>query len=351
VVLNAMDAKLRGANIRVRTELLTARRVSNHWEAEIADRLGGRRETIQARIMVNAAGPWVQQVLANRLGRNTSANVRLVKGSHIIVRRLFDHDHAYIFQNADERIIFAIPYEHDFTLIGTTDVEFTGDPADVSIDQSEIGYLCAAASEYLITPVLPSDVVWSYSGVRPLYDDGGASAQEVTRDFVLKLDTGRQQAPLLSVFGGKITTYRHLAEEALKKLRPWVGQAGAEWTRGATLPGGDFEPRGFDALLAALKSDYSDIQEALLRRLARLYGTRARQILAGCQTEAELGQRFGDTLYEREAAYLVEHEWARTADDILWRRTKLGLRFTADERGALEQWLGAHPVAMSANAA
>ncbi|MGF1620200.1 MAG: glycerol-3-phosphate dehydrogenase [Rhodomicrobiaceae bacterium] len=346
VVLNAMDAAQRGATIRVRTELLNARRQGDHWEAEIIDRATGRSETIRTRILVNSAGPWVADVLARRLGRNTRSRVRLVKGSHIVVPRLTEHDRAYIFQNADGRIIFAIPYERDFTLIGTTDVEFTGDPANVQIDAAEIAYLCSAASEYFETPVATDQVVWTYSGVRPLYDDGGEAAQAVTRDFVLELDAAEGQAPLLSVFGGKITTYRHLAEEALKKLSGWLGNAGPTWTRGATLPGGDFPVGSFDALTDEIAARFPGLPRPLIERLARAYGTRTDRIIEGCQQESDLGRRFGADLYEREVAYLTEAEWAREPDDILWRRSKLGLRLTREERAALEDWLKAHePVA------
>ena len=343
VVLNAMDAANRGADVRVRTEMRSARRDGDHWTIELTDRLAGRDETVQARIVVNAAGPWVGQVLTNRLGRNTKSSVRLVKGSHIVVPRIFDHDRAYIFQNADRRIIFAIPYEQDFTLIGTTDVDFTGDPTDVQIDDNEVNYLCRAVSEYLAKPVRPDDVVWTYSGVRPLYDDGGSSAQKVTRDFVLELDTADQTAPLLSVFGGKVTTYRHLAEEALKKLKPWMEKAGAPWTRGATLPGGDFSVTGFDACLAGIVAKYPNLPEKLLYRLARNYGTRTNEILGDAQSLADLGRHFGADLYESEVSYLMRHEWARAADDILWRRSKLGLRLTRGEREALEAWLRSDP--------
>jgi glycerol-3-phosphate dehydrogenase len=351
VVLNAMDAKARGADIRVRTELTSAHRDGDHWHLTVADRLTGREETKLARILVNSAGPWVGEVLSRRLGRSAKAQVRLVKGSHIVVPRLFDHDRAYIFQNTDGRIIFAIPYERDFTLIGTTDIDFHGNPGRVEIDPSEISYLCSAASEYLAKPIEASDVVWAYSGIRPLYDDGGEAAQAVTRDFVLELDGAGPEAPLLSVFGGKITTYRHLAEEALKKLKPWLGKAGSEWTRGAVLPGGEFPVLEFEAFAARLRSDFPGLPQPTLQRLARSYGTRAREILKGCVREADLGIHFGADLYEREAAYLVEHEWARTADDILWRRGKLGLRLTCEERQSLERWLSAHPLTMAANAA
>jgi len=351
VVLNAMDAAARGADIRVRSEMRTARRAGDHWEIGIADRLGGGEETVQARSLVNAAGPWVGQVLSNRLGRNARSRVRLVKGSHIIVPQLFDHERAYIFQNSDGRIIFAIPYERDFTLIGTTDVDFSGDPDDAHIEAGEIAYLCRSVSDYIAETVRSEDVVWSYSGIRPLYDDGGQSAQNVTRDFVLDLDTEGDTAPLLSVFGGKITTYRRLAEGALKTLKPWLSAAGPNWTRSAKLPGGDFPVEGFEALCDGLIADCSALPRDLLTRLARDYGTRARWILGDSTTESMLGRHFGHDLYEREVRYLVEHEWARTADDILWRRSKLGLRVTPAQRRALEDWLRTHPLTKAANAA
>jgi glycerol-3-phosphate dehydrogenase len=262
----------------------------------------------------------------------------LVKGSHIVVPRLFEHDRAYIFQNADQRIVFAIPYERDFTLIGTTDVEFTGDPATVRIDDSEIAYLCAAVSTCFARPVTPDQVVWTYSGVRPLYDDGEA-AQSVTRDFVLELDAPSGEPPLLSIFGGKITTYRRLAEAALKKLGPWLGNAGPAWTRGATLPGGDFAADGFEQLVDELARAHAFLPAPMIRRLARAYGTRTRELLNGCSRIDDLGACFGADLYAREVEWLIAEEWARTADDVLWRRSKLGLRLTPSERDRLGAWM------------
>jgi len=342
VVLNAMDAARRSADIRVRTELVSARRNGDHWRVEIADSHSGRSETIEARMLVNAAGPWVDDVLSKRLGRNTKSHVRLVKGSHIVVPRLVDHERAYIFQNTDRRIIFAIPYERDYTLIGTTDVDFENDPGGVRIEDEEIAYLCRAVSEYFATPVTSEQVIWTYSGVRPLFDDGGGAAQAVTRDFVLELDAPSETPPLLSVFGGKITTYRHLAEEALKKLSPWMNEAGSPWTRSAPLPGGDFPPLGFEALTDDIAKKAPSLPRTLIDRLARAYGTCAYDIIKDCRTIGDLGHHFGADLYEREADYLVEHEWARTADDILWRRSKLGLKMTKEQREALERWLQGH---------
>jgi glycerol-3-phosphate dehydrogenase len=269
-----------------------------------------------------------------------------VKGSHIVVRRLFEHDRCYIFQNADNRIIFAIPYERDFTLIGTTDLDYVGDPSNVTASEEEIAYLCAAASEYFARPVMRSDVVWTYSGVRPLYDDGASKAQEATRDYVLSLDAPDGEAALLSVFGGKITTYRRLAEAALDKLKDHLPAAGkASWTGGEPLPGGDFPVDGFDALAGEIAREHPFLDAALARRLVRAYGTRARRILDGCRRMEDLGPVFGADLTQREVDYLMEAEWAATADDVLWRRSKLGLRFSAEQKAALSDYMSRRAVA------
>jgi glycerol-3-phosphate dehydrogenase len=351
VVLNAVDAARRGADVRVGVEATRARRTGAGWEIEHLERATGIAGRAQARMLVNAAGPWVGDVLAGRIGTNGRAPIRLVKGSHIVVPRLFDHERAYIFQNADRRIVFAIPYEHDFTLIGTTDVEYTGDPQEVKASAGEIAYLCDAVSRWLARPVSPGDVVWSFAGVRSLYDDGRAAAQEVTRDFVLDLDTGDGAAPLLSVYGGKITTYRRLAEAALAKLAPWCPGTGRPWTRGAALPGGDFPKDGFEALVAGLAREWATLDRDLLRRLARAYGTRTREQLAGVASPGDLGRRFGADLTEREVRWLMDEEWARTAEDVLWRRSKLGLRLSSAEALALADWMSARATAPSTGAA
>ena len=344
VVLNAMDAARRGATIRVRTEIVSARRHDGHWLVESRDTGGGASETVAARVLINAAGPWVSDV-TGRLGANEHAPLRLVQGSHIVVAKRFAHESAYIFQNADGRIVFAIPYEHDFTLIGTTDVDYTGDPADVAVTEREISYLCGAASEYFVQPITPADVVWSYAGVRPLYDAGDVSAQEATRDFVLEREG---EPPLLNIIGGKITTFRHLAEEALKKLGTAFPAMRASWTRGSTLPGGDFAHDRREALAADLASTFPFIDAAIATRLATTYGTLARGILSGAATVGDLGMHFGNGLYEREVEHLIRHEWATSADDILWRRTKLGLRMSEAQRGLLAEWLAAREPAWSA---
>ncbi len=342
VVLNARDAADRGAEIRVGTELVAAVRHADHWELTLEDKTTGERKSATAKVLVNATGPWVSDVLQRVKRTNSGSSVRLVKGSHIVVPKLFAHDRAYIFQNADRRIIFAIPYEQDFTLIGTTDIDYEGDPANVTIDAEETAYLCEAASTYFKAPVRPSDVVWTYSGVRPLYNEGGVSAQEVTRDYVLELDGSPSEAKLLNIFGGKITTYRHLAEDAMKRLAPYLPPKGRPWTAGATLPGGDFPVDGFEALVSELRGQLPALPERHLQRLVRAYGTRSRKLLDGIRRVEDLGVSFGGGLYEHEVRYLISEEWARTADDILWRRSKLGLRLNAEERRRLAEWLVNH---------
>jgi glycerol-3-phosphate dehydrogenase len=339
VVLNARDAADRGADIRVQTEVVAGERIGGHWNLTLEEAVTGRRSMAEARVIVNAAGPWVGDVLGRVLASGASSSVRLVKGSHIVVPKLFQHDRAYIFQNADQRIVFAIPYENDFTLIGTTDIDYTGDPAHVAIVDEEIGYLCGAASTYFKAAIRSQDVVWTYSGVRPLYNEDNVSAQEVTRDFVLELDGGPDEPKLLNIFGGKITTYRHLAEEAMKRIEPLLAEDRAPWTKGAPLPGGDFPVAGRDDLARSLNRSHPFLPDGVARRLVRGYGTLAREFLSGVARLEDMGQHFGAGLYEREVAYLVEREWARSADDILWRRTKLGLRLGAEERRRLADWL------------
>ncbi len=338
VALNAVDAAARGAEIRVGTKVVSARRDGGAWL--IATERDGRHESFRARALVNAAGPWVGSVLGGVIASNTQPAIRLVQGSHIVVRRLYDHDSCYIFQNADGRIVFAIPYERDFTLIGTTDRDYEGDPAEVAIGDGEIDYLCAAASEYFREQVTRDKVVWSYSGVRPLHDDGASKAQEATRDYVLTLDAPDGEAPLLSVFGGKITTYRRLAEAAIAKFEPlaaWARQPG--WTREGTLPGGDFPVTGFEALVDALVAAYPWLSQAMARRLARAYGTMAQTLLNGAASVTGLGRHFGADLYEIEVRYLMRHEFARRGADVLWRRTKLGLRLSDAQRRALDEFM------------
>jgi glycerol-3-phosphate dehydrogenase len=341
VVLNARDAAERGATIRTRTRLVAAERDGSAWRLTTEDRRrGGASETVAARILVNAAGPWAGEVLRLAEGRNARAHVRLVQGSHIVVPRLYPHDRCYIFQNPDGRIVFVIPFERDFTLIGTTDGDYVGDPAQAKATADEIAYLCAAASEYFAAAISPADVVWTYSGVRPLYDDGATAAQAATRDYVLELDD--RGAPLLSVFGGKITTYRRLAQHALAKLEPYLpaeAVARRQWSGAVPLPGGDFPVGGFEALAAGLARDYPWLEPALCRRLARAYGTRARRLLGPAAGTPDLGRDFGAGLTEAEVLYLMREEWAEEAADIVWRRSKLGLRLSEEQVTALATFM------------
>jgi glycerol-3-phosphate dehydrogenase len=348
VVLNAIDARARGASINPRTRCVAAERQADIWSLtlEHADRAAGagqdRRErplsSVSAKVLVNAAGPWVGDVLHHVVHAVSPAPVRLVKGSHIVVPRLFDHDRAYMFQNADGRIVFAIPYEQDFTLIGTTDRDFHGDPAAAAAEPDEIVYLCATASEYFRAPIRPEAVVWSYSGVRPLYDDGASQAQEATRDYVLDVDAPAGRAPLLSVFGGKITTYRRLAEAVLARLSGHL-QIDRAWTATARLPGGDLPAGGAAALVQAVRVAHPSMSDAHVRRLVRAYGSRVKALLCYARHGDDLGERFGGDLTGAEVDYLIAEEWARNASDVLWRRTKLGLRFSAAETAALDGWM------------
>jgi glycerol-3-phosphate dehydrogenase len=345
VVLTARDAADRGAEIRTRTRAVEIRQVDGIWQVAVEDTSDGTRSTIKARALVNAGGPWVEDVLRSGAGVNARAKVRLVQGSHIVVRKLYAHDRAYMFQNSDGRIVFVIPYQDDFTLIGTTDRDFNGDPAKVKASTEEIQYLCDSVSEYLAKPVSPEDVVWTYAGVRPLYDDGASEAKAATRDYVFELDTPGG-APLLSIYGGKITTYRRLAEEALERLAPYLRSAKAKegWTGKSPLPGGDMDVSAIAALAAELVRNYPFLTPADASRLAHAYGTRAAKMLGHAKSLADLGQSFGAGLTESEVRYLMAYEWARSADDIVWRRSKLGLRLSADEISALEDWIAANHV-------
>ncbi|ESZ04273.1 glycerol-3-phosphate dehydrogenase [Mesorhizobium sp. M1060] len=339
VVLNARDAADRGATIRTRTKVVGARREGDLWAIRVEDVRTGDADEVKARLLVNAAGPWVDHVLSTTVGQNDVHNVRLVQGSHIVIKKKFDDPRAYFFQNKDGRIIFAIPYEEEFTLIGTTDRDYPGDPHDVKISDTEIDYLCAAASEYFAEAVTRPDIVWTYSAVRPLYDDGASKAQEATRDYVLKADGGEGKAPIVNAFGGKITTYRRLSESMLEKIEGFLGKRGKPWTANAPLPGGDFPATGFDAQVAKLKSAYPFLDQRLARRLTRLYGTRAQVLLGLAKSNADLGRNFGADLYEAEVRYLSENEWALTAEDVLWRRTKRGLHLSREQASALDEFM------------
>ncbi len=338
VVLNARDAANKGAMIMSRAKVVSARRENGVWLIEVRNETSGITTSHRARMLVNAGGPWVDHVLSGAVGRNNVHNVRLVQGSHIIVRKKFEDVRAYFFQNPDNRIFFAIPYEQDFTLIGTTDRDFPGDPKDVRISAEEIGYLCQAASEYFAEPVTTDDIVWTYSAVRPLYDDGASKAQEATRDYVLKMDDA-DGAPLLNVFGGKLTTYRRLSEHALEKIGEAIGGKGGPWTGKSHLPGGDFPVTGASEEERRLISAYPFLTHRHASRMIKCYGTDARAILGDAKSVEGLGRHFGGSLYEAEVRWSIEKEWAQTAEDVLWRRTKQGLFLTAEEARGLEEYM------------
>jgi glycerol-3-phosphate dehydrogenase len=337
VVLNARDAANKGAVIRTRTKVQSARRISGGWSIDIVG-ASGKAETIEAKVLLNSAGPWVSEVLSSVIGRNDPDKIRMVKGSHLVVDKLYDHDRCYIFQNSDGRICFAIPYENNFTLLGTTDEDHKGDPGKPEISEAETEYMLAAVSEYFKKPVTRDMVRWAYSGIRPLYDDGASKAQEATRDYVLKIDQPEGQAPLLSVFGGKITTSRKLAEHALEKLVAFFPNAKAPWNRDAKLPGGDLTVASVAAYVAERQKCYSFLKPANVERMFKAYGTEIDKIMEGARFASDLGKFFGP-VSEREIRHLRENEWAVTADDILWRRSKLGLHMKPDEQAALKAYM------------
>jgi glycerol-3-phosphate dehydrogenase len=338
VVLNALDAQSRGAKIltRTRCERLTA--LAGSWHALLRGAAG--EHSVSARAVANATGPWAGSMLAAALPGRAQHQLRLVKGSHLVVPRMFTHRFAYVFQNEDRRIVFAIPYHQDFTLIGTTDVDFHGDPAEVRIETSEIAYLCELVNRYFRRQVGPADILWSYSGVRPLLEDESSDPMRVTRDYALELES--EPLPLLSVFGGKITTYRRLAEDAVNLLAGPLGSRAKPWTAGALLPGGDLPQGSFGVFLRTLERRYPWLPGPVRRRYAQAYGTRIERLLAGASALTDLGVELLPQLYERELQYLCREEFASTAADILWRRSKLGLRLAQSDSGPLERWLAAH---------
>ena len=335
VSLNARDAAQRGARIMTRTRVVSAARDGDLWRVTTEGPLG--KVTHSARALVNAGGPWVEDIIRNVTRINSSEAVRLVRGSHIVTRKLYDHDRCYFFQGTDGRIIFAIPYEQDFTLIGTTDKDHKGAPSDAICTDEERDYLLNFASQYFAKPVTRDDVVWTYSGVRPLYNDGASSATAATRDYVLSLD--QNGAPLLNVFGGKITTHRRLAEGALAKLAPFFPAAKPAWTARVPLPGGDFPHTGVAALTQSLQARYPFLTPKWAGRLIRAYGSEAATLLGEASTAAALGEDFGATLTEAEVRWLMTREFAMEAADIVWRRTKLGLRLSAAQIARLDDFM------------
>nr|WP_323765984.1 glycerol-3-phosphate dehydrogenase [Marinovum sp.] len=338
VVLNARDAEARGASILTRTKVLSATRDGDLWRVETQDTENGKTRTHSARMLVNAGGPWVGDIIRNKVSIPSSDGVRLVRGSHIVTRKLYDHDKCYFFQGTDGRIIFAIPYEGDFTLIGTTDADHP-DPSQKPVcTEEEQRYLIDFANQYFAQDLSRDDIVWTYSGVRPLYDDGASSATAATRDYTLKVDAAGG-APVLNVFGGKITTYRRLAESALEQIDSHLGIGKGPWTAGVPLPGGDFPVDGVSHLIADLQARYGFLTPFWARRLVRAYGTEAEIILDGATEARDLGRDFGATLTEAEVIWLMDREYARTAEDVVWRRNKLGLRLSETEIAGLQGWM------------
>ena len=336
VVLNAVDARERGADIRTRTRCVSAKREQGMWHATLLDMRAAATTIVTARALVDAAGPWAAEVFNSINGRDAGKKLRLVKGSHIVVPRIYEGDHSYVLQNKDRRVIFVMPYELDFSLIGTTEIPFGEDPSQARITAEEISYLCAAVSRYFREPLDARDVVECFSGVRPLYDDGAKNASAATRDYVLDLDAPEGGAPLLSVFGGKITTYRRLAEDAIEKLAPHLKPPCApRWTATTPLPGGDMDDGDFDRFLRKLRGKYPWLDAATVARLARAYGTRVELILGSACSARDLGADFGAGLFQAEIDYLIGQEFALTAEDILWRRSKRGLHLSPVERARL----------------
>lgn len=343
VVLNAMDARQKGAEICLNSRCISARREDGKWTVETRNELTGEARHHSADLVINATGPWVDHVLGSAFGQGDTQNIRMVQGSHIVVPRLYDHDNCYIFQNADDRIIFAIPFAQNSTLIGTTDLDFQGDPAKARISDDEIDYLCTAASKYFENPVRRQDIIWTFCGVRPLFDDGASTAQEATRDYVFRRDLGpgdtQQNAPLINIFGGKITTYRILAEKMMEEIEDLIGRKGRPWTAKTCLPGGDIATGRFDDFVEKTCSRYPFMATEEVKRLCRAYGTNVTMVLGNAHSADQLGRDFGAGLREVEIRYLMINEWARCADDVVWRRSKLGLAMSDKQIASLDKWM------------
>lgn len=339
VIANARSALQLGASVLTRTELAGARRTQGAWDITLRAAKGDR--TTRARALVNAAGPWVKEVLNQRLGQPSADSVRLVKGSHIVLPKRFQGEHAFILQNDDRRVVFLIPYEDAYTLVGTTDVQQTDEPHAARASDAEVEYLCRAANRYLSAQSAPSDVLWRYAGVRPLYDDGSADPSAVTRDYTLRLDGADDEAPVLSVFGGKLTTYRRLSEQVMQRLAPWFPQARGAWTAAVSLPGSDFTGTR-EAARSELGARYPWLAAEMLQALFRRHGTLLPEVLGDARSPVDLGEDFGANLTERELAYFVEREWARSAEDVLWRRTKAGLKLHSGAKARVAERLRAY---------
>lgn len=347
VVINALDAFEKGARVLTRTAVASARRDNGVWLATLRNSETGETSTVRARCIVNAAGPWVSDVILNVAGSNSSRNVRLVKGSHIVVPKFWQGQQAYLVQNDDKRVIFINPYEGDKALIGTTDIAYEGRAEDVQAEEFEIEYLIKAVNRYFKAKLRRSDVLTSFSGVRPLFDDGKGNPSAVTRDYVFDLDM-TDNVPLLNVFGGKITTFRELAERAMHKLDRVFPQMGGDWTEAATLPGGEIPNADFESFSETMREAYPWMPRALLKHYGRCYGARTSRIVGSATALEGLGRHFGAQLYEAEVRHLVNEEWAQTADDILTRRTKHGLHLSADEKAAFSSWFNAEYAARAA---
>ncbi|UKE85323.1 glycerol-3-phosphate dehydrogenase [Pectobacterium colocasium] len=340
VVLNAQEVTKRGGEVRTRTKVTRARREQGVWIVDAVDSLTGETFTWRAKGLVNATGPWVKEFFDDGLQLKSPYGIRLIKGSHIVVPKVHSQPQAYILQNKDHRIVFVIPWQDDYSIIGTTDVEYKGNPHDVKIDDNEVAYLLDVYNDHFKQQLTRDDIVWTYSGVRPLCDDESDSPQAITRDYTLSVDDDNGQVPLLSVFGGKLTTYRKLAEHALDKLHKYYPQAGKAWTKEAVLPGGDIAGTR-DDYAAALRRRFN-LPESLTRRYSRTYGSNSELILTDAKGLGDLGEDFGHDLYEAELRYLVEKEWAVTLDDVIWRRTKLGMRLNDAQKQRISDWLANH---------
>ncbi|NBT28833.1 MAG: glycerol-3-phosphate dehydrogenase [Gammaproteobacteria bacterium] len=337
-VLNARDAADRGATVLTRQKVVRAERENGVWVVH-TEMANGERQQVRARILVNAAGPWVSQLAGSVIDDSDKRKLRLVRGSHIVVNKLFEHEQSYILQNPDGRIVFVIPYEKDFTLIGTTDADHDESLEQINIGEDEKRYLCESVSRRFEQSVGTDDIVWSYSAVRPLFDDGKSDAKSVTRDYQIVTEASDSGAPLISVLGGKITTYRKLAEDVLREVERFVPDLPSSWSATQSLPGGDFDHQGFEQQVRRLKVEYPFLSDGHASRLTRLYGTRARQLLDSAKGSLDLGRLFGSDLYEVEVRYLIDQEWALSAEDILWRRTKEGLRLSSDQAQALDAFV------------
>ena len=330
VILNARDAKQRGARIMPRSEVVRAERRDGCWQVLTKDRETGNSSTFFAKCLVNAAGPWVEDIIKNKVNKTSDGELRLVRGSHIVTRKLFEHEKSYFFQGEDGRVIFTIPYENDFTLIGTTDVDHSDLAEQPVCSEGEIDYLLTFASIYFNKAVQRTDIVASFSGVRPLYNDGASNASAATRDYFLRLED-EKDIPLINIFGGKITTYRKLAESVMQALAPFFAQMSGSWTAGASLPCGDFHVDGFEQLVSDIEDKYPFLPNGVAWRLVRAYGTDTWAILGEAQSVGDLGDDFGAGVYAAELDWAIAHEWVSSAEDFVWRRTRRGLFLSADQ--------------------